>query len=93
MKRRTRSQKIGRFMQARVLREVKPLHDAIVRFTRRHRSLIEESYQVVVDQDLDYLGDRDAEMWMPLFALCAVLSSGRLGELRKCAETQWGQVR
>lgn len=90
MKRRTKSQKIGRFMQARVLREVKPLHDAIVRFARRHRSLIEESYQVVVDQDLDYLGDRDAEMWMPLFALCAVLSSGRLGELRKCAETLSG---
>ena len=90
MKRRTKSQKIGRFLQARVLREVKPLHDAIVRFTRRHRSLIEESYQVVVDQDLDYLGDRDAEMWMPLFALCAVLSSGRLGELRKCAETLSG---
>lgn len=90
MKRRTKSQKIGRFLQARVLREVKPLQDAIVRFVRRHRSLIEESYQVVVDQDLDYLGDRDAEMWMPLFALCAVLSSGRLTELRKCAETLSG---
>jgi hypothetical protein len=90
MKRRTKSQKIGRFLQARVLREVRPLHDAIVRFVQKHRSLIEESYQVVVDQDLDYLGDRDAEMWMPLFALCAVLSSGRLGELRKCAETLSG---
>lgn len=90
MKRRTKSQKIGRFLQARINVESKPLQDAIAHFAQIRRTLIEDTYRQVVDQDLDYLGDRDAEMWMPLFSMCAVLDSARLGELRKCAEALSG---
>lgn len=35
--------------------------------------------------DLDFLDDRDEEIWRPLFALCTVLAPGRIAELQRAA--------
>lgn len=90
MKRRTRDQKVGRFLQARIQAESKPLQESILYFAQTCRANIDAAYHQVVDQDLDYLSDRDADLWMPLFSVCTVLKSERLGELRKCAEVLTG---
>lgn len=39
---------------------------------------------------LEFLGDRDADSWAPLFAVLAVADPARLAELRVCAETLTG---
>lgn len=90
MKRRTKDQKVGRFLQARIQTESKPLEESILYFAQTCRASIDAAYHQVVDQDLDYLSDRDADLWMPLFSVCAILKSERLQELRKCAEVLSG---
>lgn len=56
----------------------------------RAADLIAELKNVVIDAyashaGLDYLQDRDAELWMPLFAVCSVFCSERLTELTRVA--------
>jgi hypothetical protein len=40
--------------------------------------------------DLKFLSDRDADIWMPLFAVCTVAAPERSKELKRCAETLSG---
>jgi hypothetical protein len=39
---------------------------------------------------MDFLGDRDEEIFAPLFAVCAVFAPARLAELEHCAKTLCG---
>jgi hypothetical protein len=87
MKRRSKAQIVERFRQVRAATEAKPIHEAVARFARECRGNIEHSYQSVLDVDLDYLNDRDADLWTPLFAVCAVIDSARLPTLEANAKT------
>jgi hypothetical protein len=87
MKRRVKAQQVERFRQVRAKAEAQPIHDASERFVRSCRAEIERAYQQVLDADLDYLNDRDADLWTPLFAICAVVDSARLPELKTSAQT------
>jgi hypothetical protein len=87
MKRRTQAQHVERFRQARAAVEGKGLHDGAARFMQAHDSDVEQAYQRVLDNDLGYLNDRDADLWTPLFAVCSILDPERLPELKKCALT------
>ena len=40
--------------------------------------------------DLDFLADREADLWMPLFAVCDVAAPDRIDELKKCARSLCG---
>jgi hypothetical protein len=87
MKRRTRAQHVERFRLVKAAAEAKPLHDAAARFAETCRADIEHAYQSVLETDLDYLSDRDADLWTPLFAICAVADSARLPALKASAIT------
>jgi hypothetical protein len=78
MKRRTKAQQVERFRQVKAAAEAKPIQDAAARFVQTSRPEIEHSYQNVLETDLDYLSDRDADLWTPLFAVCAVADSKQL---------------
>jgi hypothetical protein len=40
--------------------------------------------------DLGFLEDREADLWMPLFAVCTVAAPDRVDELKKCARSLCG---
>ena len=85
MKRRTKAQPVARFRQGKAAAEAKPLHDAVERFAEIARGDIRRAYQQVVENDLTFLNDRDADIWSPLFAVCRVAAPDRWSELEKCA--------
>lgn len=81
MKRRT-TEYVERFRLERVKRETGPLRSAAEQWAKESRSYIDEWYQ---ENDVDILEDREAELWLPLFAICAVLVPERLEELKAIA--------
>ena len=83
MQRRKDSETLSRFLYRHAEPEGRVLRQASERFVSERAQEIEAAYK---SADLPFLPDRDAEAWQPLFALLAILDSGRLGELRKCAE-------
>jgi hypothetical protein len=85
IKRRTKAQRVERFRLARATVEAKPIHDSAARFAKTVTADIDEAYQRVLNTDLEYLSDRDADLWTPLFAMCTVATPERLPELRQCA--------
>ena len=85
MQRRTKAQTAERFLMARATVEAKPIRDAIANFAKHFHRKIEDAYRHALDRDLDFLGDRDAEMWIPLFAACSVAVPEKLAELKRSA--------
>jgi hypothetical protein len=85
MKRRSKAQKVERFRQARATAEAKPIHDGAVRFVETQHPDIENAYQHALETDLEFLNDRDADIWTPLFTLCSVIAPERVPNLRTCA--------
>jgi hypothetical protein len=85
MQRRTKAQAVSRFLISRATAEGKAVHAGIVLYVRAHASVIAEAYRQAIDQDLDYLEDRDADLWMPLNAVCSATDPDRLDELKRCA--------
>jgi hypothetical protein len=86
MQRRTREQKVDRFLLARAGAEAKPIYEAVARFTGACQGAIRRAYTRLVDTDLGFLGDRDADLWMPLFAVCSVAAPDRVVDLKEAAE-------
>ena len=74
MKRRARSQPVERFRMARATAEAKPIQERMARFAQSHTVDIERAYQEVLDADLKFLNDRDADLWTPLFTVCSILT-------------------
>jgi hypothetical protein len=89
MQRRTQAEKIERFLFQKVEPEARKLRERFAAWAKYHRDTIQAAYANA--PDLDFLGDRDAEAWMPLFAILAVADPGRLKELRQSAELLSGQ--
>jgi len=89
MQRRTHEEKIERFLFQRVGPEARRIRERFAAWAKYHRDTIQAAYADA--PDLDFLGDRDAEAWMPLFAILAVTNPRRLKELRQSAELLSGQ--
>jgi hypothetical protein len=85
MQRRTKAQLVSRFLISRATTEGKAVHAGIVRYVRVYAPVIAEAYRQTIDQDLDYLEDRDADLWMPMIAVCSATDADRLAELKQCA--------
>jgi len=90
MQRRTKDQKVERFLTARATAESKPIRESAANFVATYQGAIEQMYNRLLDTDLEFLGDRDADLWIPLFAICSVSAPDRLAELKKCAVTLSG---
>ena len=83
MQRRKAEEKLRRF----IFREARPIGEELRRraqmFIERERQQVERAYTSL---DLQFLEDREAEVWEPLFALLGVADPSRVAELRTCAE-------
>lgn len=73
---------VGRFLPRRVGPEAEGLRKELAAFISRHKTEVEQAYESL---DLDFLEDRDAEAWEPLFAVLKVADPSRWDELRRCA--------
>lgn len=83
MQRRKVEEKLRRF----IFREARPVGEELRRraqmFIESERRQVERAYTSL---DLQFLEDRDAEAWEPLFALLGVADPSRVAELRTYAE-------
>lgn len=85
MKRRLKAQPVERFRMARATVEASPIHEAAADFVQARQADIGQADQLVPDEDLKFLNDRDADIWTPLIAICTVLDPGQLVRLRNNA--------
>jgi hypothetical protein len=83
MQRKTPSQSVDRFLQGRAKADAKPIGESLTRWVEACQESVRTAYEGT--HDLKFLSDRDADLWMPLFAVCTVAAPERLGELRQCA--------
>ncbi len=83
MQRRKTDEKVARY----IFREARPVGEALRQraqaFIDRQREQIGSAY---LKLDLQFIEDRDAEIWEPLFAVLSVADPSRLAELKTCAE-------
>lgn len=85
MQRKLPGQKVERFLQSRAQRETEPIRERLIAWAESRQDTVRQSYEQT--PDLLFIEDRDADLWMPLFAVCAVAAPERLPELRICAQT------
>lgn len=83
MQRRKDCEKVERFLYRTVQPVSKALSERASAFVTRRRDEIGAAYEAAA---LDFISDRDAEAWGPLFAILSVAAPERLAELRTCAE-------
>lgn len=88
MQRRTREEKIERFLFQRAEPEARYLRERVAAWAKINAETIRQAY--LAAPDLGFLEDRDAESWAPLFSILAVADDSRLPELRDCAEALCG---
>jgi len=84
MQRRTPDQEISRFRQACADREGKDIRDQIIGWVESFNEVVASLYDSL--PDLEFLNDRDAEIWSPLFAVCAAVCPDLSGQLRDDAK-------
>jgi Protein of unknown function (DUF3631) len=83
MQRKTEPQVIERFLFTRASMDALPLKEMLAAWAQEHEEDVRTAYTQM--PDLGFLIDRDADLWMPLFAVCAVVAPDRVGELKPCA--------
>jgi hypothetical protein len=83
MQRRAPLQLVDRFLQGRAKTDAEPLRESLTQWADTWRESVRTAYESI--DDLKFLSDRDADLWMPLFAVCAVGAPERVGELKACA--------
>lgn len=88
MQRKKASQTVERFLYAKGRSESGPIRELQITWAGLHRETVHSAYEGM--PDLGFLTDRDADLWMPLFAACAVAAPERLSELKQCAEVLTG---
>ena len=88
MQRKTASQSVARFLYSKGKSEAQPIRELQTEWASLNRETVRNAYEEM--PDLGFLTDRDADLWMPLFAVCAVAAPERIGELRQCAQVLTG---
>ena len=88
VQRRLTKQKMDRFLFAKVKPEAEPLRLDIEQWAEDHGADVKSTYEEMLVPD--YLSDRDAEIWMPLFAACEVAEPEKLSKLVEAAKRMCG---
>jgi Protein of unknown function (DUF3631) len=83
MQRRTAAEKVERFLLTRAKREAESIVEVVDAWAQAHDEDVRAAYESL--DDLDFIIDRDAELWMPLFALCSIAAPERLLQLKEDA--------
>ena len=71
------------FLQSQARAEAEPIRQLLAKWAEENQATVSTAYESM--EDLGFLTDRDADLWMPLFAVCAVAALERLTELERCA--------
>ena len=74
---------LERFRYERVKTEMAGLQQRVACWAKHNRRTVEEYY---AGSDLPFLRDRESELWLPLFCVCAVAAHDRLAELEAIAQ-------
>lgn len=85
MQRKLSTQRVERFLQSKAKGESGKLRTDLTSWADSNRETVRTAYEHT--PDLGFLEDRDADLWLPLFAVCAVAALGRIAELKSCAQT------
>ena len=82
MRRRNGGAISDRFRMARVREESAPVRTQISEWTHENAELVKMWY---LENALTFVEDREEELWLPLFAVCAIAAPSRLAELESTA--------
>ncbi|MFZ0818543.1 MAG: DUF3631 domain-containing protein [Candidatus Acidiferrales bacterium] len=83
MQRRKDSERVERFLHRVAAPQGGQLCKRAEKFTDALQEKISDAYLAT---NLEFISDRDAEAWAPLFAILSVADPSRIGELQSCAE-------
>jgi hypothetical protein len=82
MRRRPRHKPLARFRRDRALAETTPLREGLPEWAGKNKDAVALYY---AGHDVDFLDDREAELWLPLLAVCSVAAPHRLADLEHIA--------
>ncbi len=83
MQPKTAKQTTARFLQSQARAEVEPIRKLLAQWTEDNRATVRTVYESTAD--LGLLTDREADLWLPLIAVCTVAAPERITELERCA--------
>jgi len=83
MRRRRPQEKVDRLLLARAKQETAIVRKNCGQWATKHRERVQKVYARM--EDLPFLEDREAELWLPLFAVCTIAAPHRLPELETVA--------
>ena len=86
MQRRMPGQKVERLLLSKVKQQVQPITEALLAFASDYETDVRESYQRLMCTDLLLLSDRDADLWLPLHAICSIAAPERLSQLESASQ-------
>ncbi len=89
MQKKRKDQHIERFIKRKAQPDCDALREVSCEWVGENREEIAKVYDNL--PDLEFLPDRDAEGWEPLFAILSVAAPHRIPELRRCAESLTSQ--
>jgi Protein of unknown function (DUF3631) len=81
MRRRRASEQLSRFFFSRAQYHARPVLKELEKWVKENRASVKRHAR----RDLEFLQDREAELWLPLFAVCQVAAPERLAELKRVA--------
>jgi hypothetical protein len=81
MRRRKSGEHVGRFFYTQAMREAKPAYRELKAWAKANRRKVKRHLR----QDVEFLEDREAELWAPLFSVCAAAVPERLDQLKSIA--------
>ncbi len=88
MKRRPSSEKLDRFLHRDVTPVARELQERMGQWAKENRDAVDTAYAV---EPVSLLEDREAESWLPLFALCRVACPDKMARLGSLARRLSGE--
>lgn len=85
MQKKRKDQRVERFIKRKAQADCDALREVCGEWIKENQEEIGKVYDNL--PDLEFLPDRDAEGWEPLFAILSVAAPHRIPELRRCAES------
>jgi hypothetical protein len=82
MRRKLKSEPTKRYRLRKVAGLAEGPASAAAVWAAKHRQAVEQTY---LKLDLDFLQDREADIWEPIFAIASIAVPNRLGELKRIA--------
>jgi Protein of unknown function (DUF3631) len=83
LQRRKPEQRVERFLFGRARTAALAIQETLVTWTNENDESVRAVYESL--PDLVFVSDREADLWMPLFATCSVAAPDRMRELKDCA--------